>query len=142
MTVQVRKTGPRTYNAGATIRRGQVVVGTDNSNVVPSTGASTRVLGIAVTDAVASNAAGSTAPNGQPIVNMAPLPTIVSVADCGIEVDGVTFLAAAKFGDPLVGAANGQVTPAAAGADGATVVGRCTQPGGVAAGQTGRVRTA
>ena len=44
--------------------------------------------------------------------------------------------------DPLVAAANGQVTPAGATPDARTIVGRCTNPGGVAAGAVGLMRIA
>ena len=78
---QVRKTGPRTYTAGAPIRGGQVVVGTDNGNVIPAAGASSRVLGVAVTDAVAQNAPSTTDQFGNPVLNAVAYPTVVSVAD-------------------------------------------------------------
>jgi hypothetical protein len=52
----------------------------------------------------------------------------------------VTYAGAATFGQLLIAAANGQVTPAGAAPDVRTIVGRCTAPAGVGAGAVGLIR--
>jgi len=127
--------GPDTCEVSAAVAGGQIVVpdGT-TGKVKPSVGGDTTVLGVALTDA---QPAGSAPTN--PINTAWPDP-YTSVAD---DVDiPVTYAAAATYGQRLKAAANGQVTPwvSASDTDYRLIIGRCTQPAGVAAGAVGRAR--
>ena len=143
--VPATKSGSRTYipAADATIAGGQVVEARAGGRIGAAGAGSLKVLGVALTDAIGPELL-STSPtmvNGRPVL-VVPLPTAVAVVSSGIEVP-VTYAAAASFGDKLIAAANGQVTPAGADPDYRTVVGVCTQPDGVpSAGVTGLMRTA
>lgn len=136
--------GPQSYEVAELVIGGQVVEARANKLIGVAAAASNKVLGIATTDGIqeGGNTTVTTDAVGRPVVNAMPLPKTVSVAAGGIEVAGVLFAAAAEFGDALVAAANGAVTPAGATPDARQVVGRCTTPGGVAANARGRVRTA
>lgn len=135
--VMVTKTGPQTYTPDELILGGQLVEGKDNGRVKVGTAGATRILGVALDDANAPETFVSTPTvvDGRPILNAAPLPKVVAVTR-GQEVS-VKYSAAAKFGDPLVATATGQVGPAGATPDARTIVGRCTAPAGVAAGAVG-----
>jgi hypothetical protein len=148
---QVTKQASRTFvpGLGVVIYGGQVVEGfTDGARggrIRPAGAGSTRHLGVAVTDArspedvtAALGTPGTV--DGRPLVNFAPFPTNVTVVASGIEVP-VVYAAAANFGDELICAANGQVTPAGATPDSRTIVGKCTAPAGVGAGTVGLMRT-
>jgi hypothetical protein len=146
---QVTKTGPRTFvpAVGQFISGGQLVEATTGGRVRVAQAASVRVLGVALTDAVAPEdlatalAADPTIVQNTPVVNMNPKPQNLAVAYGGIEVP-VVYSAAAAFGDLLVATANGQVAPAGATPDARTIVGRCTAPAGVSgAGVVGLMRT-
>lgn len=128
---QVRKTGPKSYPAAGAIAGGQLVEGRAGSVAGVAAAGSVRVLGVALNDAVATLVTDPV--NG--VLNTAPTETRVNVAR-GEELP-VTYAAAAVFGDALVAAANGQVTPAGATPDARTIVGRCTELAGVAAGAVG-----
>jgi hypothetical protein len=143
---QVTKTGPRTYvpAVGQLILGGQCVEGTAGSRIKVAAAGSTRFLGVAVTDArspedVNTSITTPTTVDGRLVVNAAPFPVNVAVAYAGTEVP-VVYAAAANFGDLLICAANGQVTPAGATPDARTIIGRCTAPAGVGAGATGLMR--
>lgn len=132
---QYQKAGPRTYTpaSGSTVKGGQLVDAAANGRIAPSAAASTVCLGVALTDAIAPeqvNTSPTTAADGRPVINMFSAPTTVAVADGGIIVP-VTYAANAAFGQWLVAAANGTVTPAGATPDARTIVGQCRQPGGV-----------
>jgi hypothetical protein len=134
--------GPPTVEVAVAVTKGQGLEW-DTANpgkVKPWTAGATRLVGIAHTDAApaAANA----------VNNFAPLPR-VTAAQVGPTETRVTYAAAAAAGDLLVAAADGKVTPIAA--PGGTyaaaditntraVVGRCTEPAGVAAGAVGRCR--
>ena len=139
------KTGPVTYvpAVGTTITGGQLVEGRAGGRIGVAAAGSTKVLGVAITDAISPEALVTTPAvvNGRPTLTAAALPQNVGVVSNGIEVP-VTYAAAAAFGDPLVAAANGQVTPAGATPDARTIVGKCTALAGVAAGAVGLMRTA
>ena len=142
---QVTKTGPRTYvpAVGSPVTGGQLVEGTTGGRIRPAGAGSTRVLGVALTDAVApeSIVTDPTLVSGQYVLNANPRPQNVAVAYGGIEVP-VVYSAAAAFGDLLIAAANGQVAPAGATPDARTIVGRCTAPAGVVTpGTVGLMRT-
>lgn len=100
--------------------------------VLPATAAATNVLGVALTDA---------APYGAPTspLNIGAFTDKVAVAYGPADVD-LVYTAACADGQLVIAGANGQVTPAAAGPASDQVVGKCTQPGGVAAGAAGRCR--
>lgn len=141
----VTKTGPRTYTPadGEFIQGGQLVEGRAGQRVGVAAAGSARVLGVALYDAIAPEdvVTDPTIVQGRPVLNMAPLPSKLAVVYGGDEVP-VVYAAAAAFGDKLVAAANGQVTPAAASADARTIVGTCTAPAGVSgAGVVGLMRT-
>lgn len=140
---QVRKAGPRTYTPAELILGGQVVEARAASRIGVAGAGSVKTLGVAINDAI--NPEGITTEpviaNGRSVLNAAPLATVVSVVDSGIEVP-VKYAAPAAFGDRLKAAAAGTVTPMAAGDDARVYVGKCTQPAGVAGGSTGLMTTA
>lgn len=138
---QTTKQGPRTYPPVEPVAGGQVVEGRA-AGVGVAAAASNRPMGIAINDAVPADQVNTeaTVVNGRPVLNMVVPQTVVAVASAGIEVPGVTYAAAAEFGDLLVAAAAGAVTPAGAAPDARQIVGRCAQLGGVAAGAKGSVR--
>lgn len=145
---QVTKTGPRTYTpkAGVSIKGGQLVEGTTGGRIQPAAAGSFKVVGVALTDAIAPDdlvLAPTTGGDGRPVLNTAVLPTKVACAYGGIEVP-VTYAANAAFGELLIAAANGTVTPAGATPDARTIVGRCTEQAGVvvATNPVGLMRTA
>ncbi|WP_027947211.1 hypothetical protein [Amycolatopsis taiwanensis] len=127
--------GPDTCEVSAAVTGGQLVVPDGTTGKVKPAGAgATNVLGVALTDA---QPAGSAPTN--PISTAWPDP-YTSVAD---DVDvRVTYAAAANYGDRLKAAANGQVTPFVGGTDTdfRLIIGRCTEPKGVASGAVGRAR--
>lgn len=132
---QYSKTGPRTYTpaSGQTVVGGQLVDAVANGRIQKSAAGSTVCLGVALTDAIAPeqvSTSPTTAADGRPVINMFSAPTTVAVADGGIIVP-VTYAANAAFGQALITAANGTVTPAGATPDARTIVGWCRQPGGV-----------
>ncbi|MDI6911473.1 hypothetical protein [Nocardioides sp.] len=129
---QVRQTGPKSYPALEAITGGQLVEGraTGTGGAGVAAAGSAKVLGVALNDAVATLVTDPV--NG--VLDTAPTGTRVNVAK-SVEVP-VTYAAAAAFGDKLVAAANGHVTPAGATPDARTIVGECTEVGGVAAADT------
>lgn len=141
--LQVTKTGPRTYTPAEAILGGQLVEARAGSRVGVAAAGSVKVLGVALTDAINPevNTGLPTVVNGREVLNAALLPVVVPVAYSGDEAP-VRYAGAAAFGDKLVAAANGQVTPAAANPDARTIVGTCTAPAGVAAGAVGLMRIA
>ncbi|WP_094980337.1 hypothetical protein [Rhodococcus pyridinivorans] len=140
---QVTKTGPKTYTPAELVLGGQLVEGRPGGLIGVAAAGSTKVLGVALTDAIPPASLATTPATdsyGRPVLNAAPLPTSTAVAYAGIEVP-VTYSAAAELGDRLVATAGGKVAPAAADADARTLVGVCTQVAGVAANATGLMRT-
>lgn len=129
---QVRQTGPKSYPAVEAILGGQLVEGraTNGGSVGVAAAASVTVLGVSLNDAVAVLVTDPV--NG--VLDTAPLGTRVNVAK-SLEVP-VKYAAAAAFGDKLVAASAGRVTPAGATPDARTIVGECTELGGVAAADT------
>ena len=143
--VQVTQGGPKTFTPAdnQVIKGGQVVEATTGGRIKVAAAGSFKVLGVALTDAVAPEdfpGANGTDTLGRPVVSAVPIPTTVAVAYAGTEVK-VTYAATAAFGDKLIAAADGKVTPAGATPDARTVVGICTEPAGVtAANATGLIR--
>jgi len=132
--------GPKTFTPAdnVTIKAGQLVAATTGGRVAVAGSGSLKVLGVALTDAIAPEDTTSEASGTPPTLAAVPQATTVAVAYGGAEVP-VTYAANANFGDKLVAAANGTVTPFtgfAAGQDQANVnfaliVGICTEPAGV-----------
>lgn len=140
----VRKTGPATYTPAdnATVTGGHLVEAVGTERIQHAGAASVKVLGIAVVDGIAPEDVVLTASvvNGHSVLPAVPQNTAVAVVHSGMEAP-CEFAAAAGFGDWLVAASNGRVTPAGATPDARTLVGKCVQPGGVAAaGDYGLVR--
>ncbi|WP_306358843.1 MULTISPECIES: hypothetical protein [unclassified Nocardia] len=132
---QVTQGGPKTFTPAdnEVILGGQLVEARAGGRIGVAAAASVRVVGVALTDAVAPEdfpAANGTDVLGRPIVSAVPIPTSVAVAYAGDECK-VTYSADAAFGDKLVATANGTVAPAGATPDARTIVGVCTEPAGV-----------
>jgi hypothetical protein len=131
---QVTKTGPRTYTPADNeiVTGGHLVEGRAGGRIGLAAAGSLKVLGVAIADATAPEDAVYTpvVVNGRNVLNAAPGATEVGVAYGGVETK-VEYAAAAAFGDPLVAASLGRVTPAGATPDARTIVARCTDPAGV-----------
>lgn len=140
---RVTQFGPQTYAVSAAVTGGQLVEPTDTTalTVKPATANSVKVLGVAMSDA---NTAAS---NPTDPLNVSwPQPEVAVAYGPGEFT--LTFTAACNFGDLVVAGAAGAVTkladvttPTAGDVTGTrAVVGRCTEPGGVAAAGPGKVR--
>jgi len=132
--------GPANYQVSALVTGGSLVVADGGGATTISTAgaAAINVLGVAVDDASPIiSQAGNTTGYGSPLLDISVLRDYTAVVSGGVDIH-VTYAAAATFGVLLKTAANGQVTPWVSGTDTlpATIVGRCTQPGGVLAGAT------
>lgn len=127
--------GPDSYQVSVLVIGGQLVVpDASPATTVSVAGAgAVNVIGVAGSDAspIVSQA-GNTTTYGDPLVDISALPDYTGVY-CGPVDIHVTYAANAAFGQLLKSAALGQVTPWVSGTDTnpATIVGRCTQPGGV-----------
>lgn len=134
----VTKTGPKTFTPAnnEAIRGGLLVEARTGGRIGAAAAGSFVVLGVALNDAQAPEQL-VTAPTvdagGRNVLNAAQFPTIVAVAYGGDEVN-VTYAANAAFGQKLIAAAAGTVTPAGATPDARTIVGTCTEPLGVVVG--------
>lgn len=144
----VTKTGPKTFvpASGEAIRGGLLVEARAAGRIGAAAAGSFVVLGVALNDAQAPEQLVTTPTvdaQGRNVLNAAQFPTIVSVAYGGDEVN-VTYAANAAFGQKLIAAAAGTVTPAGATPDARTIVGTCTEPLGVVVGTNpvGLMRTA
>jgi hypothetical protein len=125
--------GPVTFPVIAAVTGGMLVDGVAGG-VQPSGAASNVCVGVAVTDALpAGTSQAPTVPGVPPgiSVNLAPYPSSVAIANEGVWP--LVYAAPATFGQRLITAANGQVTPAGAAPDARQVVGICMEPAGVAA---------
>jgi hypothetical protein len=136
-------TGPDSYQVSALVHGGTLVVADGSSATTVSTAGagSALVLGVAGNDAAPIvDQTGNTTSYGDTLLDVSVLPDYVAVHR-NVDIR-LTYAAAATFGALLKSAASGQVTPWISGSDAAgLIVGRCTQPGGVAAGATvGRAR--
>lgn len=133
------KSGPANFQANTLIYGGQLVQYNATANpttdltVVPSGAASVRILGVAGNDA-APIAAQTGAANtyGQPIIDISVLPDYLSVYYGGVDI-WAWYSGAVVQGNLVIGGANGTLVTAGAGPAADQVVGKCTQPGGVAA---------
>ena len=139
----VRKSNP-TYTpaSGVAITAGQVVEARTGGRIGPAAAGSLVALGVAIQDAIAPEdlVTQATTVGGRSVLNTAVLPQNVTVVDTPGHHVPVVYAAAATFGQKLICAANGQVTPAGAAPDARTVVGVCSAPGGVALGATGLMK--
>lgn len=124
--------GPDTVEVSVAVAAGQGVE-PDPANagkVRPWSAGSERCIGIARTQAAP---AGSNAQN-----NFAPVPRTTAAQYVG-DIR-VVYAANAAWMEPLMAAANGQVTPAPDATPPEQIIGRCSEPAGVLAGATGRAR--
>jgi len=134
------KSGPDSYQVSALVLGGQIVIPTSaNATTVAACAASgaLNVLGVAGNDAspYVSQAAFTDAnAGGQPLVDISVLPDYVAVYH-GVDVR-VTYEAACSFGQQIMTAATAGNVKAWDGVTPSTIIGRCTQPGGVTAGAT------
>jgi hypothetical protein len=135
------KAGPANYQVSALIFGGQLVenttqtAGTTDLTVKPCTAASVHCLGVAGKDAnVLTAQTGTVNAYGATGIDLSVLDDFVSVYYGGVDI-WVWYSAACTPGIKLLATANGCVGPAGAGPAADQVVGICTHPGGVAAGQ-------
>jgi hypothetical protein len=126
--------GPDTYEVSAPVTGGQLVEPDGTTGKVKPASANTlHCLGVALTDA-------------EPVGTNPTSPLNISWAQPQVAVGygpgtyDLVFAGAVNFGQLVVAANNGQVDLAPDDASGYTIVGRCVQPGNVAAGGVGRVR--
>lgn len=129
--------GPVTYEVVEAVKGGQLVEARAGSKIGVAAAGSTKVLGVATRDAQPTSVSGVVDGAYGPVITVeANVSQYVAVGGNG-EHWPVTYAANAAFGDPLIAAANGQVTPAGATPDARSVIGRCTEPAGVLAGAVG-----
>lgn len=131
--------GPVTYQVAEAVAGGKLVEARAGGLVGVAAAASVHVLGIATKDAQPTASGASTDSFGNPVQSLVEVTNTVAVDGNG-KIYPVTYAAAAAFGDVLIAAANGQVTPAGAAPDARQIVGRCVEPNGVAAGAVGLAR--
>lgn len=129
--------GPDSWEVALPVAGGQMVMvdttDTAKQKVIPTTGPVTTCLGQALIDAL---------PKADMGTDMARLRAHTSVRYSPMDAP-VTFLNACAPGDLVMTASLGRVQKydtAVGSATPAHIIGRCTQPGGVAAGAKGRVR--
>lgn len=136
----VKSAGPDTCTPAdnVVIAAGQLVAATTGGRVTVAGAGSLKVLGVALNDAIAPEDVVTEPAGTPPTLAAVPQATTVAVAYGGVTVP-VTYAANAAYGDKLVAAADGTVTPFtgfAAGQDQANVnfaliVGICAEPAGV-----------
>lgn len=140
-SIQPRFTnGPRTYEAGETVDGGQLVEARAGEVIGVAAAGSLKVLGVA--QKKATPAAGAVGVGREVDVN-GTLDVTLQPSEVAVISDGfvpVKYAAAAAFGDRLIAAANGQVTPAGAAPDARSIVGWCAELAGVALGEVGLTR--
>lgn len=122
------ETGPITVTVVEAVTGGQLVEGRSNGCGVAAAG-SLVVLGVAQKDA--TNATPAT-------TDSYPLEPTCPVLVRGVA--RVTYANAATFGQKLIAAANGQVTPAGTTPDARTIVGTCWEPAGVSGSAVGLMK--
>jgi hypothetical protein len=135
------KQGPANYQVSTLIFGGQLVenttqtAGTTDLTVKPCIASSVHCLGVAGKDAnVLTTQTGAPNTYGQPQIDISVLDDYTAVYYGGVDI-WVWYSAACTPGIKLLCTANGTVGPAGAGPAADQVVGICTNPGGVAAGQ-------
>ena len=143
---EIFQLGPVSYTVNAAVTAGQLVMpDSTTGKVKPATAGAVTVLGVA-------RDSGAPAGSGT-ATDFGTLRPEIAVYSAPYEVK-VTFAADTLFGQKVIAGASGQVTPivdpAATGTATATtagditatrgVVGYCTEPGGVLATGTGRIK--
>ena len=131
----VLERGPATYTVSSAVTGGQLVMpdtGTPGT-IKTATAGATTVLGVAADDANTA-AAAAAAP-----LNFASVRPEVAVYG-GPEEVVVTAAAAVAFGQKVQAAANGQVTPYVNTNSADWIIGRCTDPNGIASAGKGRIK--
>lgn len=133
--------GPITFLANVNIAGGQLVEpDAATGRIKPATADSTAVLGVATGDASAFGYANSDTTDawGNTVVNAHYPPNEVAVAYQGVwklkNGSGATI----AFGALVASNGSGEVKALGAGAFG-TVIGRCLEPNGIAAGAKGKI---
>jgi hypothetical protein len=134
------KQGAASYQVSALIFGGQLVepttqtAGTTDLTIKPAVAGSKFCLGVAGKDGnVLAAQTGAANAYGAPLIDMSVLDDFVSVYYGGVDI-WAWYSAAVAPGGLIAATANGTVGPIGAGTFD-QVVGRCTHPGGVAAGQ-------
>jgi hypothetical protein len=121
--------GPETFIVNVAVARGQLVMpDSTTGKIKPATAAAATVLGVARDDAAPEGSGSST--------NFGTLRPEVAVFQAPYTVK-VTFAADTTFGQKVIAAASGQVTP---GVVAGQVVGYCVEPNGVLAGNQGKLK--
>jgi hypothetical protein len=124
------ESGPVTYEVVESVKGGLLVEGRAAKKVGLAAAGSVKCLGVATTDAKPVSSSTGTDPFGNVTVTFDPIDQYTAVGGNG-RIYPVEYAADAAFGDPLICAANGKVTPAGAAPDARTIVGQCREPGGV-----------
>lgn len=119
--------GPATYPVVEAVKGGQLVEARVGGVGVAAAG-SLKVVGVANIDARPFQNPVTTDGDGFETINISPLPQETT---CSFERFVVTYAADAAFGDSLVAASLGRVTPAAPGVDPRAIVGFCDELNGV-----------
>lgn len=134
------KHSPVTREVIEAVKGGQLVEARatgDGKKIGVAAAGSLKCLGVAVNDAmpVGTSNTGTTV-DGFPVINVAVVDQYTAVERNAYYV--LTYAAAVAFGESVKCAANGQVTKWVSGTDVADAkIGKCEEPGGVAAGATG-----
>lgn len=124
---------PITYTVVETIVGGQLVEARTGGVVGVAAAGSLKCVGVATKDATPTVSGTGTDAFGNPTFAVAYVDNLVATGG-GDAVYSVTYAANAAFGDRLICAANGTVTPAGAAPDARTVIGYCAEPNGVVIG--------
>lgn len=140
------KGSPLTFNANVLIKGGQLVEpDAATGRIKPTAANSVTCLGVALGDASAFGYtnANTTDAWGNPVVNAQFPPNEVAVAKHGVfDLKVAAATATVPFGALVKAAANGEVQLHSQGAAATfdQIVGRCVEPGGIAAGAEGKIR--
>lgn len=129
--IPVFEHGPLTFEVAEAVVGGQLVEARAAGKIGVAAAGSLKVLGVATKDAIPAGVD----QNSGSVVNLSPQGQYVAVGRNAFY--RMRYTAAAAFGDRLIAAANGEVTPAGLTPDARTVIGYCAEPAGVAAGASG-----
>ena len=124
------ESGPVTYAVVEVVVGGLLVEARAASKVGVAAAGSLKCLGVATSDAQPTNPGPTTDAFGNTVYSQVNVDQYTAVGGNG-RIYPVTYAADAAFGDMLVCAAAGKVTPAGATPDARTIVGQCREPGGV-----------
>lgn len=124
------ESGPVTYEVVESVPGGRLVEGRAAKKVGLAAAGSLKVLGVATTDAKPVGSQNSTDEFGNQVIGTSPVDQYTAVGGNG-RIYPVEYAADAAFGDMLIAAAAGKVTPAGAAPDARTIIGQCREPGGV-----------